>query len=267
MSVLLEESGAAHSDQQTIVDIPIIIRGRVIEPGEDAITFGGRNGAAFRQADPRKYVKQLVLANPGDLRDLRDLPTGEIIAFLSEMGPRLTLDNPLMQKAFDLALEAGDMTETVLRPIYEAFPYFFDADRLRAQVDAHIGINYLDGWVEQGQPGRSSIFIRAIGTRQLNIIAGNVPVTAGITVIRGALTKGDTLIKTPSNDPFTAAALVQTMIDIDPHHPVTKHFAVAYWKGGDEEVEKQIITPNRIERLTAWGGMASMKPCTPSGTR
>jgi hypothetical protein len=67
------------------------------------------------------------------------------------------------------------------------------------------------------------------------------------------------LIKTPSNDPFTAAALVQTMIDIDPSHPVTKHFAVAYWKGGDEEVEKSIITPSRIERLTAWGGMSSMK--------
>ena len=48
------------------------------------------------------------------------------------------------------------------------------------------------------------------------------------------------------------------MIDLDPNHPVTKHFAVAYWKGGDEAVERQIIRPSRIEKLTAWGGMASM---------
>lgn len=247
------------SARQDVIDIPIIIRGRIIQPDDDAITFGGRHGASFRQADPRKFVRELSLADASALRDLHDLPVDEIIAFLAKIGPRVTLDNPLMQKAFDLALEAGDMTEPVLRPIYEAFPYMFDADRLRQMIDAHVGIAYLDGWVEQGRPGQSATRIRAIGTRQLHIIAGNVPVTAGITIQRGALTKGDTIIKTPSNDPFTAAALVQTMIEIDPDHPVTKHFSVAYWKGGDEEIEKQIIQPSRLERVTAWGGMASMR--------
>lgn len=242
-----------------VIDIPIIIRGRIIEPGDDAITFGGRGGAAFRQADARKYVRELVLPNGSALRDLYEMPMEEIIAFLAKIGPRVTLDNPLMQKAFDLALAAGEMTEPVLRPIYEAFPHMFDADRLREMIDAHVGINYLDGWVEQGAPGKSAVRIRAVGTRQLHIIAGNVPVTAGITITRGALTKGDTLIKTPSNDPFTAAAIVQTMIDIDPDHPVTKHFSVAYWKGGDEEIEKQIIQPSKLERITAWGGMSSMR--------
>ena len=196
------------STPTTAIDIPIIIRGRVIEPGDDAITFGGRHGAAFRQADPRKYAKQLVLADASALRDLHDMPTEEIIEFLAKIGPRVTLESPFMKKAFELALEAGDMTEPVLRPIYEAFPYMFNRERLRAQIDSHVGIHYLDGWVEQGQPGKSSVRIRAVGTRQLHIIAGNVPLTAGITVIRGALTKGDTLIKTPSNDPFTAAALI-----------------------------------------------------------
>src|SRR5262249_48932285 len=51
---------------------------------------------------------------------------------------------------------------------------------------------------------------------------------------------------------------VKSMIELDPEHPVTKHFAVAYWKGGDERVERRIIRPSRIEKLTAWGGMASM---------
>jgi hypothetical protein len=99
------------------------------------------------------------------------MPTEEIIKFLAEIGPRVTLQNPQMQKAFTLALDAGEMTESVLRPIYDAFPYMFDADRLRAQIDGHVGINYLDGWVEQGRPGRSSVRIRAVGTRQLHIIA------------------------------------------------------------------------------------------------
>jgi hypothetical protein len=251
-------TGTVPEQSARILDIPIVARGQVIEPGDDAISFGGRGGALFRQADPRRYAHELVLADPGDLRDLHETPVDEIIDFLGELGKHLTLDNPQMKLAFELALEAGDMTESVLRPIYENFPRMFNCERLSAQIDAHIGKAYLDGWVEQGEPGRSMVRIRAIGTRQLHIIAGNVPVTAGITIIRGALTKGDTLIKTPSNDPFTAAAIVKTMVELDANHPVTKHFAVAYWKGGDAEVERQVITPNRIEKLTAWGGMSSM---------
>ena len=53
-------------------------------------------------------------------------------------------------------------------------------------------------------------------------------------------------------------AIVPTMIELDPDHPVTKHFAVAYWKGGDTAVEREIYRPSRIEKLTAWGGRSSM---------
>ena len=241
-----------------VIDIPIINRGRIIEPAGDAIEFGGRVGARFRTPDPKLYANDLVLANASQLRDLHDTPIDEIIDFLAELGSRLTLDNPLMQTAFQLALDAGDMTEPVLRPVYEEFPRLFDRERLNGQIDKGVGKAYLDGWVEKGRAGTSTIRVRAVGTRQLHIIAGNVPITAGITVIRGALTKSDCLIKTPSNDPYTAAAIVRSMIELDPNHPVTKHFAVAYWKGGDEEVEARIIRPSRIEKLTAWGGMASM---------
>ncbi|MFV8047925.1 acyl-CoA reductase [Mycobacterium sp. 48b] len=241
-----------------VLDIPIIIRGRIIEPGDDAIEFGGRVGARFRQPDPQHHVKDLVLADAGALRDLHDTPVDEIIDFLAELGKRLTPDAPLMQTAFRLAAEAGDMTEPVLAPIYEDLPYLFHPDRLSGMIEATIGKRYLDGWVERGQPGTSVLRVRAIGTRQLHIIAGNVPITAALTVIRGALTKSDCLIKTPSNDPFTASAIVRTMVELNPDHPVTKHFAVAYWKGGDEAVESKVIRPSRIEKLTAWGGMASM---------
>lgn len=243
----------------TVFDIPFIIRGNVIEPGDDAVEFGGRSGARFRTPNPLAIAGRLTLGNPSDLRDLHDTPVAEIVDFLAELGPRLALDrNPYMQMAFELALASGELTEPVLRPVYEQAQRMFDRERLSGQVDRVVGTRYLDGWVEQGVPGRSTIRVRAIGTRQLHIIAGNVPVTAAMTVIRTALTKGDCLVKMPSNDPFTAIAIARSMIELDPHHPVTKHVAVAYWKGGDEAVERQIIRPQRIEKLTAWGGMSSM---------
>src|SRR6185437_8042592 len=42
-------------------------------------------------------------------------------------------------------------------------------------------------------------------------------------------------------------------------HPVTRHFAVAYWPGGAVEVERELYRPANIERITAWGGMSSLK--------
>ncbi len=34
---------------------------------------------------------------------------------------------------------------------------------------------------------------------------------------------------------------------------------MAYWKGGDVEVEREVYRPSRIEKLIAWGGSASMR--------
>lgn len=241
------------------VDIPLLIRGRVIEPDADAVEFGGRVGARFRTPDPRRHASRLVLADAGALADLAALPVDEIIDFLAALGPRLALEgNPLMQAAFELALEAGELTEPVLRPIYEHFPNWFARERLEHAVESTIGKAYLDGWVDQ-DGAHPPTRIRAVGTRGVHVIAGNVPVVAGVTVIRSALTKSDCLIKVPSNDPFTAMAIVRTMIELDPDHPVTRHVAVAYWKGGDTAVEREIYRPSRIERLTAWGGRSSMR--------
>lgn len=240
-------------------DIPIISRGRIIEPGEGAVEFRGRGGATFRAPDPHRHVHDLVLGSPVQLADLNELPMREIIAFLAELGKRLHLaDNAYLQESYELALKAGGLAEPILKGVYDGLPGMFDADDLTEQVDRTIGIDYLDGWVPApGDDG--NVRVRAVGTRQLHITAGNVPVVAALTIIRGALTKSDILIKSPSNDPLTANAIARTMIDLDADHPVTKHLAVAYWKGGDEEMERQIVRTSRIDKITAWGGMSSVK--------
>ena len=83
-----------------------------------------------------------------------------------------------------------------------------------------------------------------------------------LTVLRGAVTRGDTIIKVPSNDPFTTGAIARTMVDMAPDHPLTKHLAVAYWRGGDEALESKIYQPHHIEKICAWGGFASVKHVT-----
>jgi hypothetical protein len=133
----------------------------------------------------------------------------------------------------------------------------FDPISMFAQIDGTVGVDYLDGWVPS--PAGPHCRVRAVGTRQLHITAGNVPVVAALTIVRGALTKSDILIKSPSNDPLTANAIMRTLLELDASHPVCKHVAVAYWKGGDEFMDSQIVRTSRIDKITAWGGMSSVK--------
>ncbi|MEZ5744803.1 MAG: acyl-CoA reductase [Sphingomonadaceae bacterium] len=243
----------------TVLNIPIIARGHVIMPGEDAVQFKGRGGADFRQADPHKHIHDLVLGDTAKLRDLHDTPMAEIIDLLAELGNRLVLeDNPLLQESFELALKAGGLAEPILRGVYDALPQMFERGALAALADKTIGLAYLDGWVP-GSGDYDCISIRAVGTRQLHITAGNVPVVAALTIARAGLTKSDLLIKSPSNDPLTANAIARTLIDLAPDHPVTKHIAIAYWKGGDEFMDSQIVRTSRIDKITAWGGMSSVR--------
>jgi len=241
------------------LDIPIIARGQIIWPGDEGVTFKGRGGADFRQADPHKHIHDLVLGDTARLRDLHDTPMAEIIDLLAELGRRLVLeDNALLQQSFELALSAGGLDEPILRGVYTDLPRMFDATALRLLADKTIGLPYLDGWVP-GEGPYSNVSIRAIGTRQLHITAGNVPVVAALTVARAGLTKSDLLIKSPSNDPLTANAIARTLIELAPDHPVTRHIAVAYWKGGDEIMDSQIVRTSRIDKITAWGGMSSVR--------
>lgn len=243
-----------------IREIPIISRGRIIRPTEDDVAiYNARGGAQFRSPDPHRHIHDLVMGNPVLLTDLMDTPTRQIIEFLVEVGKRLRLDdNPFFQESFELGLLAGGLSEPILRSVYERLPGMFDGGYLTERVEHTIGSAFLDGWVpREGCDGRHRI--RAFGTRQLHITAGNVPVVAATTIIGGALSKSDILIKSPSNDPLTANAIARTMIELDASHPVTKHVAVAYWKGGDEAMEHQIVRTTRIDKITAWGGMNSVK--------
>ncbi len=79
-----------------------------------------------------------------------------------------------------------------------------------------------------------------------------------MTVMRNAVLRSDAIIKTPSNDPLTAAACARTMIEMAPDHPITKHLSVGYWKGGDSSFEDVLYQPKNIEKIVAWGGFASI---------
>ncbi|MFW9993445.1 MAG: acyl-CoA reductase [Candidatus Odinarchaeota archaeon] len=244
---------------ESTVQIKFVIRGKVYTGNE--LEFSSRDGSvSFTAASPLRLLPKIILRDTSSIvNDFQGITVQEIIDFLAETGNALTFErNPLMQEACKLSIPFNGLTPSIIEASYRQVPMFFSPPILKQMVENEIGSRFLDGWVEVPVlAGRAKV--RAYGAKALHIIAGNVPLVAALSVIRGALTKSDNIIKLPSNDPLTATAILETMRDIDKTHPVVKHFSAVYWKGGDQEFERRLVTPFNLEKIIAWGGHNSIK--------
>jgi acyl-CoA reductase LuxC len=245
---------------QTVTELraPALIRGELVE--QDLVRFGGRGGAAaFCAPEPRRIVGALPLRDPGRLRDIQTLPFDEIVAYLDELGGALELGrNAHLQQALEASEQYSDMTAPLVRSSFEQLPALFAPESVREVADSTIGIPYLEGWVPRTMSDGRTASVRAFGARAVHVIAGNSPLIAALSIVRNAITRSDAIIKTPSNDPLTALAIARTMVEMAPDHPITRHLSVAYWKGGDTDVEARLYQPVNVEKIIAWGGFASV---------
>jgi hypothetical protein len=238
--------------------IPLIIRGAIIE--DDLVGFDARHGQlSFRTPDVKKYLSRLVLRDPNDLADLYRLSLAEIVDYLVELGPRLDIaKNAHVQQAYEMVIKSSHQTPEMTRLMFEIFPRLLTHAHIDEYIDRNIGREYLEGWVDETYSDRR-VAVRAFGARAVHVIPGNTSLVAITTIIANAVTRGDAIIKIPSNDPFFATAMARTMIEMAPDHPLTRHVSVGYWKGGDAQVEKALYDAKSIEKIVAWGGFDSMR--------
>ena len=186
-----------------------------------------------------------------------DVPVAEIIDLLVQVGNWLAKDpKGLVEEALVAARSSSPLPAEVVDRSYASLPKAFTREAMEFQIRTELGgPDVLDGWREiGGAPSGRGHRIRAFPPRLIHIIAGNSPGVAAVSIVRGALIKGLNLIKIPSNDLFTAPAILQALADVAPGHPVTQSFSAVYWRGGDERVEGTLFRPQFFDKLVAWGG-------------
>lgn len=249
----------AHVTGRTI-RVPAIVRGRLVDGPQR--TVEGRNGQVLiHTIEPRHVAQLLPLRDGSDLDDLHQLSLDEILAFLEATADALDLArNVHLQEALDASRITSGLSEGVLRSCYARVPELFRSDCVRRTVEREFGSRSLDEWepTPASASGRTA-HVRPFGVRCIHILAGNAPTISAGTIIRSAVTRSDSIIKAPSNDPLTAAAIVQTMIELDASHPVARHLSVSYWKGGEGIVENELLTPANLDKIVAWGGYDSIR--------
>lgn len=189
-----------------------------------------------------------------------DTPLAEIVDFLVEVGRALDFDrNPHLQDAAVRNLRCNNLGARILENCYRDIARFFDREAVEAEAEGSFGaLGAVDGWQSREVRG-NRIDIRAFPPRVVHILAGNAPIVPPITIVRGAISKGVHLLKMPSNDMFTATALLRTMADVGPNHPVTRSFSAAYWRGGDATIEGNVFRSQYYDKLAVWGGDAAVR--------
>lgn len=232
------------------LSVPHIVKGRLVE-GHDAEHRGF--------ATPAIDIDDLVWPRR-ELPPAFELPIREVIDFLAATGEALAFDrNPWLQEAAALSGRFNPLGARIIETTYRTLPHFFARTSLSFQVEQELGVDRLDSWAPVDTPAGMRSKVRAFPPRLVHVLAGNTPAVAATTITRGALTKGVHLLKLPANDLLTASAILRTMSQVDPDHPVVRSFSAAYWKGGDAAIESAILRPQFFDKMVVWGGEGAIR--------
>jgi hypothetical protein len=236
----------------SVLSAPFFIRGELVEG--DAQSHRSRDlGVDFTTP---AIDLDVLIGSRSEPPPLLNTPLDEIIEFLVEAGRRLALDtNPHMQRCLDLVCATNPLPRRVVENLYRTAPYLLTKEALWSQVESNFANpEVLDGWVTRTDAAGNTGAIRAFPPRMVHMLAGNAPAGCIASIAQGALVKAVNLFKMPSSDPFTTVAVLRTMAEIDPKHPVVQSMCAVYWTGGDEAIERTIYRPQFFNKIVAWGG-------------
>jgi hypothetical protein len=169
------------------------------------------------------------------------------------------LEKNIETLAADADIRVGSVLHLLPRSVTEAVTKhavsYLNKDILMREVEQNFpDPRALDEWIpKQDFTGRKS-FVRAFGPRLIHVLPGNSPGVAIKSIAQGALVKAVNLFKMSSADPFTMVALLRTMADIDPNHPIVRSMSAVYWRGGDDKIESTLYRPQYFDKIVAWGG-------------
>lgn len=236
----------------TRIPVPHFVRGTLVW-GDDCEYLSRDFGVPF--VTPRIDFNDIIpsRAEPGPAFDV---PTSEIVDFLAEVASRLELEhNEYLQESLEMTVQVSALPRRIIENTFRRPGQFLTRQALEYRLERVFGgTDVLDGWVERTDfEGRVSR-LRAFPPRLVHVLAGNSPSAAITAIADAALIKAVNVFKMPSADPFTTVAVLRTMADVDPDHPVVRSMSAVYWRGGDPAVENVIYRSQYFDKLVAWGG-------------
>jgi Acyl-CoA reductase (LuxC) len=236
----------------TKIRVPHFVRGKLIW-GEETEYLSRDFGVPF--VTPRLALGDLFVprSEPGPAFDV---PVSEIMDFIVETAKHLVLEtNPYLQESLEMTVQVSALPRRIIENTFARPGQFLTREALEYRLERTFGGSaLLDGWVEHTDPNGSTSRVRAFPPRLVHMLSGNSPSAAMTSIADAALVKAVNVFKMPSADPFTTVAVLRTMSDIEPDHPVLRSMSAVYWRGGDTTVEGVLYRSQFFDKLVAWGG-------------
>ena len=252
MTSLDTAPGAQHSAAADPIRVDHFIRGKVVTGG--AVHYHSRDlGVEF--ATPEIRLDELVTPR-SEMPPLLDVPVEEIIDFLVACGERLVLEeNVHLQEALEHIVATNPLPRRVVENLFRVARHRLTKQDLWCSIESNFANPAaLDGWVERTDFNGQHAALRAFPPRMIHMLAGNSPTGCISSIAQGALVKAVNVFKMPSSDPFTCVAMLRTMAEVDPDHPVVRSMSAVYWRGGDDRIERTLYRPQYFDKIVAWGG-------------
>ena len=238
MNQVVEMRPSGSRVAELVASAPFFVRGKLVEGA--TVRHKSRDlGVDF--VTPTIDLDALIAprTEPGPLFDVK---LNEILDFLVESGERMKLDeNGYLREAVDRISVTNVLPRSVIDQNVRKAAEYLNKAKLLEYAEQNLGdARLLDEWVPRVDGAGRRSFTRAFPPRLVHVLPGNSPVVSVQSIAFGAMVKAVNLFKMGSSDPFMAVAILRTMLEVDPNHPVPRSMSAIYWRGGDESVERAI---------------------------
>ncbi len=241
------------------IRLPLYINGHEITGSDIHLDYHMSHGPV-RILLPEITPAHIAKLDPG-LRDLSGISLGDILGFLERVRAIWADENhPIRKEAFELARMVTGFHDRELEVDFGYIPALlhetlFPLPTLKAELG---DVRALDEWILIGA-SRVRAFPRG---RVLHILAGNVPGSEILSLLRGLLTKNSGILKMATGNPVTPVFLMKSFLEIDPEHPVTKATSVLYWPHGSPAEASAYAVADAV---CVWGGFDAVRSAREKG--
>ena len=229
------------------IELPIIVRGQVIYKTKEkyVINYSDKVQITF----PKIEEEHIALLKKNRY-ELNSVNIQEIISGFAKVG-KFWRGNPnddfYKETVEKLCMINGYDKKMAIRELNIIGSSCAQISGMYDLLDLELGNRfYLDEWVPHGD---AIVHAQPMGN-VLNIVAGNVPVSSVMSLLRCCLTKNQAIAKVSRRDPITLTYFALAMIKLLPDNLLTNNISVLYWPANDEIEEKMY---DCVDAICAWG--------------
>lgn len=210
----------------------------------------------FKNISNEEEIKDLLDIADSKKNNLANTPIRKILFFLDELSKEWQVGGYWYNLALNQLPNELSFSKEMIKNTLDLVSDLLCYDELEKRLLSEFGtLESLDEFsIHTHFEGKIQNF--SLG-KLLHVSAGNVFLGCIDSLLMGFLTKNINILKLSSKNQTFPKIFAESILKLDKEKIISDKFAILYWKGGDENVEK--LVKNNIDAIIAWGGESMLE--------